>query len=182
MSILCIMFSFDFLYLDTILFILIHHFAGQKIWLDTIAIFFAQYSEYVLYVGLLLLIIWRRNWFQYIAISLLAAIFARFGATELIRIFYDRPRPFEVLDVYQLVWHSGGYSFPSGHTAFYFALAWALFLWNKRIGIFFLIAALAIGISRVFVGVHYPGDILAGIFIGVLCAGAVYYLLRLREI
>ena len=103
-----------------------------------------------------------------------AGILSRFIFTEIIRYFYDRPRPFEVLSsVYQLIQHSPGGSFPSGHAAFFFALATGVFFHRKWWGVLFYIAALAISLSRVAAGLHWPSDVLAGAVIGILSAWLV---------
>lgn len=59
-------------------------------------------------------------------------------------------------------------SFPSGHTAASFAVATALFRNNKKVGIPALLTAFMVGISRLYFYVHYPTDVLAGVFFGVL--------------
>lgn len=59
------------------------------------------------------------------------------------------------------------YSFPSGHSANAFALAMTLYFYDKRIGIPALIFAVIIGISRIFVGAHWPSDVLVGAALGI---------------
>ena len=77
-------------------------------------------------------------------------------------------RPFLVLQhVNLLVYESGKYSFPSGHTSLVFTMATILGLKFRKIYPAFIIAAI-VGFSRIYLGVHYPGDVLGGIIIGVL--------------
>lgn len=57
-------------------------------------------------------------------------------------------------------------SFPSDHTSAAFAIAFAVFAFDRRVGALFLAAAAAIGAGRVVVGAHYPGDVLAGVLVG----------------
>ncbi len=64
-------------------------------------------------------------------------------------------------------------SFPSDHAAAAFAIAVAVLLVNRRIGAIFLAAATLIAVSRVLLGVHYPGDVLAGALVGAAAAVAV---------
>jgi len=59
-------------------------------------------------------------------------------------------------------------SFPSKHASFVFALAAASFFIGRRFGLWMLLLALLTGVSRVYVGVHYPGDILGGFILGSL--------------
>jgi undecaprenyl-diphosphatase len=61
-------------------------------------------------------------------------------------------------------------SFPSGHAAFYSAIAFYILLKDKKLGIFALICAFLISVSRVFVGVHWPIDIVAGFIVGLISA------------
>lgn len=162
--------------MDNQLFQLVNGFAGRWGILDVAAVFFAKYSEYVL-LGVLFALFWfwRKHWNLKILLwALAAAIFSRFVVTEIIGFFHDRPRPFEVLDIVQLVEHNAGASFPSGHAAFYFALSWFLFFWNKKIGAVFLAVTVLMTFARVFAGIHYPTDILAGLGVGFFSSVAVY--------
>jgi undecaprenyl-diphosphatase len=72
-------------------------------------------------------------------------------------------------------------SFPSGHAATSFAAATVLsFAWPRWAPAFFLLA-LAIGFSRVYVGVHYPLDIVGGALLGIGVAIALRWLLASRR-
>jgi undecaprenyl-diphosphatase len=71
-------------------------------------------------------------------------------------------------------------SFPSGHTAIAFACATILSYYRPRWAPAFFLLAVAIGFSRVYVGVHYPLDVLGGAVLGLLCGGIVIALLRLE--
>jgi len=96
-----------------------------------------------------------------------AAILARLVITNIIRWFWDRPRPFVENHINLLVDKLNQASFPSGHAAFYFAISTIVYFYNKKAGILFFISAFLISISRVFVGVHWPSDILGGLIVGI---------------
>ena len=66
-------------------------------------------------------------------------------------------------------------SFPSGHAAFFFALAMAVYFYNKKWGTWFFATAILITVARVIAGVHYPPDILGGAVIGIMVAYIVFY-------
>lgn len=61
-------------------------------------------------------------------------------------------------------------SFPSGHTAVSFAVAAALFLVDRRIGLVAGLVAASVAFGRVAVGVHFPSDILGGLVAGIASA------------
>ena len=88
-----------------------------------------------------------------------------------------RTRPYDVnTGVHLLVAKLHDYSFPSGHTAASFASVTALYLaGEKKIWKFALVLACLIAISRLYLYVHYPTDILGGVIFGSLSAWTVSY-------
>lgn len=168
--------------LDTQLFSLLNNLAGQSPLLDEIIVFFASYLAYILPIVLLGLVYFsqypKRGKWELILVAGISSIISRFGITELIRFFYNRPRPFVALPyVHQLLTETS-WSFPSGHATFFFALATAVYLYNKKWGIWFFIATILITVSRVIAGIHYLSDIIAGAIVGIAVAYATYYFAR----
>jgi undecaprenyl-diphosphatase len=89
----------------------------------------------------------------------------------------DRP-PTVILDPEPLMQVPTTSSFPSGHSASSFACAYVLSRFAPRLTVFFYVLAALIAFSRVYVGVHYPLDVLAGAALGTLLAIALLRLLR----
>lgn len=111
--------------------------------------------------------------------AFIAAVFTRFILTAIIRWLWFRPRPFVIENFIPLIDQSPKEaSFPSGHASFYFALSTIVYCYNKKIGILFYAASFLIVISRVFVGVHWPSDILAGAVLGILMGWILNKLFR----
>ena len=169
--------------LDIKLFYFFNDLAGKSPLFDTFTVFLASYFQYFVIATFLLLLLFsqivRREKFHIFWATIVASVVARFGVTELIRFFYHRPRPFLVYQVYQLL--SGNeWSFPSGHSAFFFAMATAIYLYNKKWGIGFFIAAILMNVSRIVAGAHYPSDILGGMVIGIFTAYTVFYFVEKR--
>lgn len=82
-----------------------------------------------------------------------------------------RPRPYTQLpDLTLLIKKPTDWSFPSGHTTASFAAACSYYHMSQKkvYGVFSLILAALIAFSRLYVGAHYPSDILGGLIIGVL--------------
>ena len=80
-----------------------------------------------------------------------------------------RIRPYDVNQAVHIIINKpSDYSFPSGHTGVSFAAASALFFSKNKFGIPALIFAALIGFSRLYLYVHYPTDVLAGMIIGIL--------------
>ena len=67
------------------------------------------------------------------------------------------------------------YSFPSGHTVSSMVAAFTVLTQHKKLGIATLVAATLMGISRLYVGVHFPTDVYCGIIVGALIALFVYW-------
>ena len=84
----------------------------------------------------------------------------------------QRIRPYDVMDSLKiLVEAEHDFSFPSGHTAASFSCAWAMRrTLPKKCWIPAIILAALISLSRLYVGVHYPTDVLAGVIVGIFAA------------
>ncbi|OKI65995.1 phosphatase PAP2 family protein [Micromonospora sp. CB01531] len=84
-------------------------------------------------------------------------------------------RPFQTHSVHQLIPHAAGPSLPSDHATAAFAVAFAVgaFL-SRRWGVALTVLATIIGFARVWAGVHYPADILAGVFIAAAAVAVVH--------
>jgi len=109
-------------------------------------------------------------WHNALAILLPVALSAIIS--NILKFSLDMPRPFEIYPFIEKLSSGGSPSFPSGHTADAFAFAVALTLVYPRWQIVLpvLLWAGLVGLSRMWLGVHFPSDVLAGAFIGAFCA------------
>lgn len=101
------------------------------------------------------------------------------GANQVILLFVHRMRPYDAGLSHLIIERSTDWSFPSDHATATFAIA-AAFLarrWGWR-GLAFLIAAVLMSVSRVYVGTHYASDVLGGAVTGILAAILVRALYR----
>lgn len=158
---------------------MINNLAGKYFWLDRLAVFFSDYAGYILVAVLVLVFVFKPARLSRFMVwtAFISAVLSRWIITSAIRFFYHHPRPFEVLTVKQLILESG-YSFPSGHAAFYFALSTGIYFYNKKLGVVSFAVSTLMGLARIFVGVHWPADILAGGLVGIISAIGVNFLLR----
>jgi len=95
----------------------------------------------------------------------------------------DRGRPAELLaDVHLRGAPATGNGYPSGHAAVAFALATIAWLWfGPRVRWAFLAAAIVVCFGRVYVGAHFPLDVVGGAAIGVASGALVGLILRVRH-
>jgi undecaprenyl-diphosphatase len=106
----------------------------------------------------------------------LAALVALLGNVVLGSIwFHHRPFVDHPQQTLLLVKHAPDNSFPSDHTSLAFAVAFAVLVFHRRLGALLVLLAACIGIDRIFVGVHYPIDVLAGMLVGLGAALLVAY-------
>ncbi|MDR3084623.1 MAG: phosphatase PAP2 family protein [Streptomyces sp.] len=148
-------------------------------WFDRVVAFTGEYG---LLIAMVLLVLWcwwsvRRRGGEDAASSVAALAWAPLAAgvavlvTVPIRDFVERPRPFvdhQGLDV--LVTGKTDYSFVSDHATLTMAMAAALFVANRKFGIVGLGIALLEGFCRVYMGVHYPTDVVGGFALGTAVA------------
>lgn len=91
-----------------------------------------------------------------------------------------RPRPYDACTaLVPLVKRLWDYSFPSGHTACAFSVAAVCFVkLKKRYGVPLLVIAILVALSRMYVGVHYPTDVLGGLIFGLAAAWLGCFIVR----
>lgn len=158
------------------IFQIINGFAGHYTVLDKVMIFIALYSPII--YGLLMVIQWFIGGDDGKKVSMeefFAAVIA-LSANFIISRFYFEPRPFVTHKVNLLVKHPSDASFPSDHLSGGSAIAFTQLKGNKLIGAVMMMLTILLLIARVYVGVHYPVDVVAGFVIGFLSSKLVKYL------
>jgi membrane-associated phospholipid phosphatase len=141
---------------------------GRPRWLDVLMVIFTQIGNGL--TAILLALFYYFDGPRRLAYELLLGLISLWLVVELIKALVQRPRPFFKVDSARLVgYRDRGRSFPSGHTSQAFFLATLL---AQRftpepwvvIGLYFV--ALLVGLTRMYVGAHYPRDVLAGAILG----------------
>jgi undecaprenyl-diphosphatase len=159
--------------LDWNLFLAINQFAGRSSILDAAGKFSAEYAA--VFFALLPIALWflpaateRRRAREQRVANAVIALAGAWLTVHAIGAFFYRARPFIAHSVTQLIAHAPDSSFPSDHTTFAFTLIIALSPVLGRTRWFWVALGALIGLARVFVGVHYPSDVLGGAALGVI--------------
>ena len=161
----------------------VNDFAKDTSWLHG---FLANYATYgVILFGLLLVVafLWARSRsdLQGVAAALWAAVGMgiAIALNQLIVHAADEPRPFASLpNVLLLVHHASDPGFTSDHSVMAGAVAAGLFFVRRVLGWITTAAAVLIAFARVYVGVHFPQDVLAGLALGAVVVLVGWLLVR----
>jgi undecaprenyl-diphosphatase len=157
----------------------INRFANKSKLLDGFAVFCARYLLYVLLIFLLASAVIIGNWRIFIY-PFLSGLFSAFVITKIIYFFYKEERPAELMSSKVLIPVPKNPSFPSRHAALLFGISFCLFLYSIPLAIIFIVSSCLVGTARVFCGVHWYHDILAGILTGfssaLILAGLINYI------
>lgn len=170
-------------------FFFINGYAGQSVLLDKIFLFITNPLIFIMLGVTATWIIFIRPLYKKDPIERLSALrdalffvismaFVWF-IVAMIKSVVAFPRPYQYLHGVKTLLVYGDFdSFPSLHAAFSFALAFLVLKRHRTWGIVLFAMATLVGLSRVFVGVHFPIDIIVGAFLGVLIPWCLYTLIR----
>jgi len=153
----------------------VRHFANSTSWLHGFMVFMAKYG--IVFLAIALLVGWwlgrRENSPRKVAIAVWSAL-AALVALALVQPISNaarEQRPFvNHPEVHKLIAHAADYGFPSDHATAAGAVAAGLLFLSWRLGVVTTLVALLIAFSRVYVGVHFPQDVLAGLALGAVVA------------
>ena len=140
----------------------------------------SEYLFLALVVGLVVLAVTRRHVLTR-AVGMTAGVSAAIALViaKAISDAVDRPRPFVAHhSIHDFLAHAPDPGMPSDHATAAFAIGTAIFFAHRRLGAFVLLAATALSLGRVFLGVHYLTDVLAGAAIGIGVATLVTLVAR----
>ncbi len=181
--------------MNNLIFFSLYSLSHQSPLFDSLIVFCANYLIYiiVIIVGFFVIIKnsdqlfdWRKPFAELkLKFNNLVFIFTpvvlAWISVSIVKNIFQFPRPFVFFADRVIPLFSQSvtdYSFPSGHSTFIAALAISVFFVNKKLGITCIIIALAVGISRIIAGVHFPIDILAGYIFGIVIAFIFKYIFK----
>lgn len=150
----------------------VNKFAIHTHWLHGFMKYYAGYG--IVVFAILLLIAWWQarstgNPPKAVAAVAWAGIgtLVAYGVGQIIGHAVRRPRPFTVFTHAEVLVHKANdFGFPSDHAVVAGAVTAGLFLVNRRLAIVSTVLAVVMAVARVYVGVHYPGDVAAGLIVG----------------
>ena len=165
----------------------VHGLAGNRFF-DALMRFSAQYLLFAVFavLALLLLVRLRADGLRtalWVALWPGAALVLSYLLGLAAAALHPEARPFTTHPrIHPLISHHPGQALPSDHTTAAFAIGLVVLAFlSRRVGLVLLAAALVIGFARVYVGVHYPGDILGSLLVSAVGV-AIVALIRSRVV
>ncbi|MFE8700100.1 phosphatase PAP2 family protein [Cytobacillus sp. FJAT-54145] len=166
--------------MDIKLFRAIFRLSGRSSLLDQLMILTSNKIRYV-YIFVLLVMWIQNDGYKKIAIQTLRSTFIAFLVDLTFRFFLYRPRPFIKRRVGILIPSKVNSSFPSKHTLLVFAVSTSILLYQRTLGLLMTGLSLLTGLSRIWVGHHYPSDIIGSALLGSLTSLFPFIFSRLKR-
>ena len=168
--------------IDLALFHWLNGLARQMPWLDDIMIGCARYAPVVFALVLVACWLrWRPDWQRAAALAGVAALLA-LGTGQLVGMAFPRARPYAVTTATVLVPHAPDTSFPSDHATLALAVTVVLTTMSRRLAASLALFSVLVLVARVYIGVHYPTDVLGGAALGALGAWLTLRLARIPTV
>lgn len=146
--------------------------------LNPVFVFIAEYTLVLLVLALLFYWFTRVKTNRIMVIAALSSVVLAEIFGKAVSLLHFNYQPFVVLsDVNQLIEKEVGNSFPSDHTIIFFAVCFTFFFFKSTFKYFWVGLALLVGLSRMWVGVHYPADVLTGALVAIGSAYICYKLI-----
>jgi len=150
--------------------------------INIINYFFIFVAEYLYLLAGLIALLWfwklPKNQKREAAIFSLVVLPAIYLVSRVAAVLYFNPRPFVVGHFTPLISHSPDNGFPSDHVLLVSALAAIIYPFSKKISAVIWFLAFLVGLSRVYVGVHHPLDIIGSILISIIISMLIYFIFQ----
>ncbi len=167
--------------LDLSTFFFLYHLSERLHIPNLVIVFIAEDLAYILLAVTMLYLVYsaisRHEKIKATSSLILSAMLSSLGVTQFIRLLWHRPRPFVTLKLTELISETS-YSFPSAHSALFFALSTIICFYNKKLGAIFFVTTALICLGRILAGVHYPSDIIGGLIVGVVSGIVAHHIIH----
>jgi undecaprenyl-diphosphatase len=159
--------------MDVKLFRAIIQMTGRSSLIDHFMILVSNKVRYVYF--LILILMWfKKHPYRQMTNNAVISAFITLILNVFLKLFISKPRPFMKSRVGILIPSKMDSSFPSKHTLLVFAVSTSIFLYNRVLGYIMYGVAVMTGISRIWLGHHYPSDIIGSALLGSLTSMFVH--------
>ncbi|MCM3594702.1 undecaprenyl-diphosphatase [Metabacillus idriensis] len=147
----------------------INQLSGRCSPIDLLMIWISKNIRYV-FIYVLIFMGVKNDFYKEVTRKALISVLVTLVINTLVKLFYFKPRPFVKRRVGILIPSKVDSSFPSKHTLLVFAISASIFLYDRILGSIMGILSVLTGFSRIWVGHHYPSDIIGSAFIGTIAS------------